>query len=176
MIVSHSAHVRRGYSLLEMLVVVAALTILGVAIIPTLSGMRGDSRVKAAADVVRGRIADARSKAMEAGQSFKLSVSQDGTKLRVSQQSDDQTTTAQTSLVEDDLPQGVSCRLDMDEEFLASEEAGWQHLATFQPDGTCREDRIQIWLQEVGVNPLLLTLRGLTGSTTMSTSTKTGTR
>src|SRR2546423_5988455 len=68
---------RRGYSILELLVVMAALIILGAFALPTLFGMRGDTRSKAAADMLKARMNEARSKAMEDGTPYRLAVSGD---------------------------------------------------------------------------------------------------
>ncbi len=56
---------RPGYTVLELCVVIALLVILGAAIIPGIPGIAGNVRQKAAADLVRARMADARAKAME---------------------------------------------------------------------------------------------------------------
>src|SRR2546423_12565547 len=72
---------RRGYSILELFVVMAALLILGAFALPTLFGMRGDTRSKAAADILKARMNEARAKAMEDGTPYRLAVSGDPRRL-----------------------------------------------------------------------------------------------
>ena len=74
---------RSGYTLMELLAVIAILAALGGALIPTLSALSGDSRVKAGADTVRSFLAQARAAAIEHGQSYRVAVTEDGTRVRV---------------------------------------------------------------------------------------------
>ena len=165
---------RPGLTILELLVVLAAILILGAVLLPTLTAVRGNTRVKAAADTVRSRMAEARMKAIEDGQPYRVAISTDGKRLRVAPdtldaigqaaQSDDET--GGPFIREDDLPQQVSADIVMDEDsFVAQDTNGWRRVATFQPDGTCKEDTVEVLLQEIGVAPLIVRLRGLTGAT-----------
>ena len=46
---------------------------------------------------------------------------------------------------------------------------GWTRLATFQQDGTCKEDaNIEFEIREPGVNSLIVQIRVLTGHTTVN--------
>ena len=76
-------HARLGYTLLEMLVVLAVLLIIGAIIIPTVSGLTGNTKVKGAADAVKARLLEARLNAMEQGRPYVFAISSDGTKLHV---------------------------------------------------------------------------------------------
>ena len=49
-----------------------------------------------------------------------------------------------------------------------ADEAGWVRVATFQADGTCREDSALLELREPGCYPLRVRVRGLTGAATVS--------
>jgi Tfp pilus assembly protein FimT len=159
---------RRGITLLELMVVMAALVILGGVFLPTLSGMRGNTRVKAAVDTVRGRIAEARMRAIENGQAYRLALSPDGKRLRLAP--DAAETTGQSDgtapAVEEDLPEQVTAELMVDDDGFAGQDTnGWTRVATFQPDGTCREDTVHVLLKELGVSAMFVRLRGLTGTT-----------
>ena len=55
--VAQPTHTRAGYTLVELLVVVAVIIIIGGLISSTLDGQSGNSKVKAAADDVTGEIA-----------------------------------------------------------------------------------------------------------------------
>lgn len=168
---------KRGYTVMEVLLVIAILVILGAISVPTISAFRGNTRIKAAADAVRGRMSEARMKAIEDGQSYRLAISADGRRLRVApdtaeamDQAAGEVASSGGLIREDDLPEQVIAELLMDEETFVSEDAnGWRRIATFLPDGTCKEDVVHLLLQETGVNPLLVRLRGLTGTTSVTT-------
>ena len=73
---------RKGYSLFEIMVVLAVIAITTAIAVPTISSMMGDTPVKAAADQVKLRWAKARAKAMEQGKPYRFSVT-DNNKFRV---------------------------------------------------------------------------------------------
>src|SRR4051812_44384084 len=75
---------RPGYTLMELLIVMALLLILGGLLAPTFSATSRDTGVKAGADVVRGRMEDARANAIEDARPYRFSVSTDGKRVRVS--------------------------------------------------------------------------------------------
>jgi len=162
-----------------MVVVVAIIALIGAAVIPSLSGMRGNSRVKAAGDDATGLIALARSHALEEGRSYRLAVSEDGTKLRVTP--DDPAALEQTEgddairpfVQEIQLPLEVTVVQTVTGSEQATADAeGWIRLATFQQDGTCREDLVDFEIREPGVTPLVIQIRGLTGHTTVNPAGK----
>jgi len=164
---------RRGYSILELFVVMAALLILGAFALPTLFGMRGDTRSKAAADMLKARMNEARAKAMEDGTPYRLAVSGDLRRLRLAPDTFEATganptagdDSAATLVREDDLPDGVTAQMLLDENDQATQDqAGWVRVATFLPDGTCREDTVEVEIKEPGTAPFVVKLRGLTGA------------
>ena len=165
---------RAGYTLIELLVVIAVIVILGAAISTTLTGQEGNTKVKAAADDVTGEIAMARSHAMEEGRNYRLSMSTDGTKIRVGLDDPD----AVDSGTEDQpkhygsektLPTDVTIWRDpAATESTTADAEGWIRLATFQQDGTCKGDLIEFEIREPGVNPLVVQIRTLTGHVTVN--------
>jgi len=58
---------RTAYTLFEMMVVVALIVLIASLAIPSLTGALSDARLDASADMIRARMADARSMAMEKG-------------------------------------------------------------------------------------------------------------
>lgn len=166
---------RAGYTLIELMVVLAVILLLGAVVSTTLSGNSGNTKVKAAADDATGLIATARSHAIEEGRSYRLAVSQDGTKLRVTL--DDPSAAAQTDDADAAKPFVQEIQLPTDVTVVptnpgTSDAEGWVRLATFQQDGTCREDLVDFEIREVGVNPLVVQIRGLTGHTTVNPAGK----
>ncbi|MFO0938716.1 MAG: prepilin-type N-terminal cleavage/methylation domain-containing protein [Gemmataceae bacterium] len=165
---------RPGYTMIEMVIVLAIIIILGAILMGTLSGVEGDRPIKAAGDMLRARIAEARAKAMEDGISYRLSLSQDGRQISIAP--DDPTkamsqmsmTTADSndpSSSDNVFPKGVTARV-LSEEGAAPpiDQNGWTRIATFEPLGTCKETVVEVQLSQTGVYSLLVRMRGLTGS------------
>jgi hypothetical protein len=68
---------------------------------------------------------------------------------------------------ETSLPKEVTASLMTADEAASMDDNGWTRIATFRPDGTCREDNVTIRLNETGQIPLLIIIRGLTGAATI---------
>ena len=175
---------RAGYSLLEVLLVLAILIALGGILAPMMTTFSRDTKVKAASDAIMGRIADARASAIERGMPYRLAISEDGQHVRIAP--DDQSFASQAATTDEDegplvaeemLPTDVlvSQVLDDSSTPTVTDQAGWHRIATFLPDGTCREDLATIQVKEPGVYPILIRIRGLTGSATLTSGTQQGT-
>lgn len=162
---------RPGFTLLELTVVLAIIILLSAIAIPSLSGIRGNTDQKGAADTVRARIADARGRAMEFGVTYRLAVSQDGTKLRLAPDADDFASVAVdnppfgASRASEDTLEKVTVTVAGDPEAGTGPHSpdGWTTIATFLPDGTCREDRVLVEVNETGFPPIEIRIRGVTG-------------
>ncbi len=171
---------RAGFTLFELLVVIVALIVLGAILIPTLSGLSGDSKVNAGTDLLRQRVAEARSHAIGEGRIYRVTLAPEGNKIRVTPQDDttQQTTAAEPEkpfFAEDAFPDGVTVRLVVDSSAPpATDSNGWTVLGTFLPDGTCREDSPEIVVSEPGCYPMQIQIRGLTGATTITAGTNNG--
>lgn len=165
--------VRPGVTLLELIAVMAVLVILGTILLPTLNAFRGDTRLKAATDTFAGRVADGRVRAMESGQPYQLSIHQDGRQLRLAPFSLDLVDVgsengAVPEVLEDTFPPTVMGTLVSNSESgVPTVESGWQTVATFQADGSCKEDNVLLEFSEPGSRSLLVHLRGLTGVVTV---------
>ncbi len=170
---------RAGYTLVELLVVIAVIIIIGGLVTSTLTGQEGNTKVKAAADDVTAEIAMARSHAMEEGRNYRLSMSADGTKIRVALDDPD----AVDSGTEDQpkqygsektLPTDVTIwRNPAAAESTTADGDGWVRLATFQQDGTCKGDLIEFEIREPGVTSLVVQIRALTGHVTVNPASAT---
>lgn len=166
---------RRGVTLLELIAVMAALVILGAVLVPSLSGMSRDTNVKAGADLLRQRMAEARSHSMGDGRVYRVTVSPDGSKVRVSPDMDSQSDLDADApfFAEDAFPTGVSAHVTVDPESpSASDSSGWYVVATVLPDGTCREDGPEVVVSEPNCYPIRIQIRGLTGATTVTAGTQ----
>jgi Tfp pilus assembly protein FimT len=74
---------RKGYTLLELVIVIAVLIVLGAVIVPTLTSSYSNTRQKSAADLIRARVVEARAKAMERGVWYRLAINEDKTRIRL---------------------------------------------------------------------------------------------
>lgn len=161
---------RQGYTLLELLAVMAALLVLGVMLLPTLSSLRGNTNLKAGADILRGLLAEARAKAIEDGRNYKISFSADGRTIRiepdVTAAADGTSNPDERPVVrQEDLPTGVTISI-LEDDSPVTDGTGVLRVATLLPDGTCREDSVLVQVNETGLAPLTLRIRGLTGNVT----------
>jgi prepilin-type N-terminal cleavage/methylation domain-containing protein len=162
---------RKGFSLVELIVVMAVILIFGAIVVPTLFGARRDTQVKAGGDIVHSYIARARAKAVEDGKAYRLALSADGKKVQIMPDVDDGTaaeddeTNSGPLHCEESLPEGVTAVIiTSDDDYVAQDQTGWQRVATFLPDGTCREEGVEVRVEEKGVQSIIIKLRGITGS------------
>jgi len=145
---------RQGYTLFEIVVVAAIILIAGAIAIPTISSMMGDTPVKAAADQVKSRWAEARAKAMEEGKPYRFSVI-DSNKFRVGPDDDFDGAGG----MEDTLPRDVSFNTNSDNQ---NSNSGNQSVI-FLPDGTASTD-FNLPLNGQGSAPVTLKLNKTTGA------------
>ena len=165
---------RRGYTILELLVLLALLVILGAAILPSISGIAGNVRQKAAADLVRARLADARAKAMENNQAHRVSLNDDGTRIRVAPDDPQYATTPadhpagyQSKVTEDAITKASAhVVIEANDPVPERDGSGWTTVATFLPDGPCREaSNVIVEVREKNYPPIRIRIRGVTGGT-----------
>ena len=171
---------RPGYTLVEIMAVVAVLVILAAFLGPTLSGMNRDTRVKAAADTIRARANDARASAVGGNKTYRLALSANNSQLRIAPDDEAFDTQATTDddgdkpiVAVEEFPAGVTVRLiPTGAQAPVADGAGWVRAATFLPDGTCREDQVILEVRELGVTPVWVRIRGLTGGTSVGPAPK----
>jgi Tfp pilus assembly protein FimT len=158
----------QAFTLVELLVVLAMIIVIGAVLFPTLLSVEGDRPIKAAGDIIRARLAEARVAAIEEGKVYRFAISPDGKRVRFApddanflEQQDEDTANA-----ENELPKSVVARVVNDDAGEATVDSnGWTRVATFQADGTCRETVVEIELTQPGTYSLIIRLRGLTGNT-----------
>lgn len=139
--------VRAGFTVLELMVVLAIILILGAIVGPSLFAFWGNNRTKAGVDMVTARLADARGAAIGQGRPYRVCIAPDGLTVRVCPDESEQTEELATEQLsppvfeQDTLPAGVVVTPKMTGTTSAPADTdGWTTLAVFLPDGTCRED------------------------------------
>ena len=159
---------RPGYTLLELLLVMAILVLMAGIAYPTLAGMYRDVRVKAAADQVRGAWTEARANAIEDGEAYRFSVQPGTGKYRIAPDSPESwdgsngnrdENAAPAHILEDELPSSITF------EVAGGDGAsGWVTVVVFNPDGGCQDD-CEITLKESdGSSPVVVRVRAMTGA------------
>src|SRR5262245_16015417 len=112
---------RSGYTLIELLAVIAIIILIGGVLAPTIRMLSGDTKVKAGADIIRARMSEARAAAIEEGRSYRVAISQDGKCVRVAPDdldigghvpTDDENPPV---IVEEEMPQNVTAVPHFDE-------------------------------------------------------------
>lgn len=167
---------RPGYTLIEMVVVVAVILLIGGILLPTLSGLTSDTKVKAAGDAVKARLMEARLNAMEQGRPYIFSISPDGLKMRVAADDSVEGEVGEDGqalpgvVLADDLPEEIALKLAaaQDGNTPGTTAEGNTKVVTFQPDGTCTEDSATLYVQQNGTTGVVVTVRGLTGAVFLS--------
>lgn len=162
---------RRGFTLFELIVVMALLLLLAAVVIPSLGAFRGDTRMRAAADVIRGELAVARARAMEEGRPYRIALSADGARIRRAPDGPDfeqvsglDHASGSSPAVDYPLDQ-VTAQVVAEQDGMTPPTAnGWVTIATVQPDGTCREDTALIVIKEEDRAGFYVRVRGLTSS------------
>jgi prepilin-type N-terminal cleavage/methylation domain-containing protein len=160
---------RRGYTLFELIVVLAVLVVLVTITIPALRSFRGDSRQRAAADAIRGEVALARARAKEEGRPYRIAVSDDGKRIRRAPDDDGFAQAAASDCPDGsaavDYPfDGVTASVVPEEDSAPASDGNWTTLATVMPDGTCREVTTLVAIKEEDGTALHLRIRGVTAA------------
>jgi prepilin-type N-terminal cleavage/methylation domain-containing protein len=173
-----SAQARQAYTLLEVVFVLAVIVIVAALSVPVMRTMLADSRLSASADLIRGRMAETRSKAMEEGRSWKLGfIANTGVYQYAPEDSDQWANTstdavAQSDVIRDELPKDIVFALNR-EDIMNSQPGSapggnWETIAVFQSDGSARDDTTT-YFGKAGLAPMRANVRGLTGAVTIET-------
>jgi type II secretory pathway pseudopilin PulG len=164
---------RTGFTLFELVIVLAMLIILAAATLPSFSAIRGNTDQKAGADVLRARIADARGLAMQEGSAYRLAVHQDGTRIRLAPDVAEFANVPASSVASAGVKalevqlEKVTINVAADSESggpAAADQDSWVTIGTFLPNGTCREIHTVIEVHEADFPPIKILLRGVTGT------------
>ena len=176
---------RSGYTLSEMLVVLSVMVTVTALSQPALREALSDSRLRSAAKQVRVELAKTRLKAMKTGIALQFRYKLGEGRFEVGPKSLDEqaprlggrvdrdrqrgeiTDPAAPSVVEQDLPQGVSFEIDEPDDVHAASAAGedgWSEPIVFYPNG--RTENAHIRLKGEHRAFVEVSLRGLTGVAT----------
>ena len=179
------AHDRcHGYTLLEMLLVLAIMVLLGAIVLPAVSQPLGKSELRDAAKQVRTQLARARLEAIESGRVYQFRFQPGRRKFEVAVKSslglDDESDHQRADddqPLQGELPSGVcfhdqqAAKRPGDDEtasgvdFEETGSAGWSEPILFYPNG--RTTSARIWLAGERDYYLDVMLRGVTGSATV---------
>ena len=162
---------RRGFTLFELIVVMALLLLLAAVILPSVGAFRGDTRQRAGADIIRGELAIARSRAMEEGRPYRIAISQDGKRIRRAPDTLDFGEVAAfghqdgSAVAVDFEFEHVTAEVFTEQTDMATEPVnGWVTIAIVKPDGTCHSDQVFVVVKEENNGQTRVRIRGLTGS------------
>jgi Tfp pilus assembly protein FimT len=163
---------------LELILVCALLALLVAIVWPNLEFYHADVRITAGADMVKGRLAEARSRAVEEGKPYRFEII-DANRCRVVSDIGDAPPAAPPGQAppgdsengtpgEDSLPKMVSFDLGQSSANGPDNNngnAGGGTKIVFLPDGSARDDA-EIRLTSQGARPVVIRLRALTGTIT----------
>ena len=177
----HALRRRRGYTLLEVMIVCAILAVVATLTYPSLRGMYPYFKLQGGADAVRAAWAHARSRAIEEGRPYRFSLDDRGTHFRVAPDREDYWAGGSRPegdpdghglILEQALPAGVRMAANGEAPSLDGSESdrenapssgNWIPTATFLPDGTAKQD-VRLLMQIKGARGNQLHLRALTGT------------
>jgi prepilin-type N-terminal cleavage/methylation domain-containing protein len=179
---------RRGYTLFEMMIVLALMLIVAGLSIPSIQSMYSDSQLQAGVDQVRSAWAGMRSHAISEGQPYRFSVAVNGTDFRAAPDrpeywgGGDPPAPADANnpplVIQGALPKGIRFTIDASDHGSAdpstastsapsTSSGAWSTEAVFLPDGTAQQDvEITLRLPDSGATPIAIQLRALTGGVT----------
>jgi len=174
---------RAAHTLFEMVVVVTLLLVISSLAIPSLIGSLAGARLDGSADIIRGRMADARSMAMVKGCAVRFGFAPGTGHFQIAANDSPLWGAVQTSgPVEDDdhmrgeLLQDVIFSTDIPsiaQATSATPGSNWHLGGIFLPDGTGRAsvnpdgttvDDVTFYFGKVGFSPMGVQFRGLTGA------------
>ncbi len=177
---------RRGFTLFEMVIVLALMLIIASLSIPSIESMYSDSKMQAGVDQVRGAWAGMRSHAISEGQQYRFGVSANGGDFRAAPDrpeywaGDTPEPTDPNNpplVIQGTLPKGITFTVGDASDPGSGDGAGasaastaggaWTTVAVFLPDGTAQQDvEITFRMPDTGATPISLKLRALTGGVT----------
>jgi len=171
---------RPGYTLMEMVCVIALIVIIMAIATPVVQSMLDDANLMAATDMVRAKAAETRAQAMESGKPWRLAfIPNTGWfQLAPDDSSDwdsmDQNSAEKEGLFRDQLPRDIHFGVtpsDIQGGSGGSPGTAWQTVVVYTYDGSAREDSM-IYYGKVSTPPMGMEVRALTGSVTMKTYTE----
>jgi prepilin-type N-terminal cleavage/methylation domain-containing protein len=167
---------RRGFTLFEMLIVLAIIVVVSALAVPVIRTMLDDAHMNAGADMVRARLADARAKAFDSGKPWKFAYLPSSGIFQLAAEDDDEWSGSDhepkemPNCIRGELPKDVLLAVNRDDiagaQGTPQATGDWKTLAVFTGDGSAREDSM-VYIGKASYMPLRLRLRGLTGAVTV---------
>ncbi len=175
---------RGGFTILEMVLVLAVITMLSAMAYPTMTGWFKGETLKTGSDTIREAIAMARYLAIEEGEPYRLCIVDGGGNLRAAPDREEFWSGGSgddSEEHEDSLPDGVAVSMDQgvsDPEIMdfgdrkTAQEVGsvnpssWVQVAVFFPDGRADTDAT-LMCEGLGVRSIIIHLRALTGTSSV---------
>jgi prepilin-type N-terminal cleavage/methylation domain-containing protein len=178
---------RSGFTLLEVVLVMAIIIIFAAISYPAIDAMYAGARVEGASDAVRAAWADAAGHAVNEGRAYRFAIVPGKGNLRVAPDGaefwngEGGTANADPDnpayILQSSLPKGMVFpdesgnvpQVAVNDSSLPDDNVpvgSWVTWVTFLPDGTAQDDA-EVFLQYPGTRPITLRLRALTGTTTV---------
>jgi prepilin-type N-terminal cleavage/methylation domain-containing protein len=169
---------RYAYTLLEMMLVLAIIVIAAALSIPVMQTMLDDARQSAAGDMIRGKAAETRARAMESGRAWRLAYLPNTGVFQLApddaadwDNTGDQTPTEQDELIRDEMPKDIVLAMNAGDiqaaQSAGAPGSGWQTIAVYLYDGSARDSDSITYFGKMGMPPLGVQIRALTGSATV---------
>jgi prepilin-type N-terminal cleavage/methylation domain-containing protein len=165
---------RSGFTILELLLVLAILVMLAAMAFPAIETMYDDMKVQAAADHLRGRLAQARSRAIDDGRAYRIGVHPDTGDYRLAPDSPEfwGDGSAPTQSNDDTYPAPLIDQGTLPGEIVfrfagnaPASSGGWSTLVSFLATGSAADD-CSILLDREGARSIQINVRALTGGVT----------
>src|SRR5437763_793613 len=167
---------RSAFTLLELLLVLALVVMVLAVAYPSLDAALTEARLKAGADHLRARFAEARSHAILDNQPYVFSVKPGESGYRLAPDTSDPANgtagaapgaagQADSFHLEDVMPNNIRFNLDH-ANVTGSGQDGYIGILTFLPEGGCSDDKT-IRLDLEGAAPIEISVRALTGAVTV---------
>jgi prepilin-type N-terminal cleavage/methylation domain-containing protein len=174
---------RSGFTLLEMILVLALIVLLSVIMFPSLEAWYIDAKVKAAGDHLVSCFSQARAQAIEDGRVYRFAVQPGSSQYRLAPDTPDfwggdnggmnapvvDENVSPPLVIEDQLPSNITFNLGPGATSTAASTAdsgGWVTILLFSPKGSCSDDRT-IRLDLEGARGVEISVRALTGTVTV---------
>jgi type II secretion system protein H len=161
---------RPGFTILELLLVLAVIVMLAAIAVPSIEAMYSQVRVQAAADQLRGRLAQARSQAINDGRPYRIGVKPDTGDYRIAPDSAEfwGDGTAPTASSDDIFPPPLIDQATLPSQIVfrisgnPPSSGGWTTLVTYLPTGSAVDD-CTIRLEREDSQPIEIEVRAITG-------------
>lgn len=173
---------RRGYTLMEIILVLVVLVIISAVAIPAVTGMLQGSNLDAATDTVTTQLTKTHNKAVEERRAYKFAIKPGTGSWRIAPDSDEfwggsgdggssgdaGGSALENVVTEGSLPEKV-CFSQPNGVSNSSGSSDWSTVATFLADGSAMDDA-QLQLSLEGFSPKMIQVNAGTGSVTSATS------